>query len=276
MNSMKKIGMVAIAATFLVGTAQAYTPPASFIMGKVLKDHEKIKTIDLDGVFSAPNAAEKIREQLRVDFANSKVIAVYSSSPENSDESTDDENAEAPAPSIPLGAIVTRLQDLHPLGRAWIGIGMDPYGNRVQATVEDLGVAPRETATAEEKPAASGAKSDVFPKTPLPDTSEVKLGRIGTTPVWQWGNGPNLLKILKDGFVFAGYQTPDEDLEVLDFTNKPGSVRFPKKVSATQHASSSEFIYELKSFKVNATHRSTPALTPIQSPVVQAWVNLVR
>jgi len=271
MNSTKKIKMTAIAAVFLAGTAQAYTPPASFIMGKVLKDHEKIKTVDLDGVFSAPTSAEKIREQLRVDFANSKVIAVYSSSVGSSDED------EAPAPAIPLGAIVTRLQDLHPLGRAWIGIGMDPYGNRVQATVEDLGVAPREVAADEEKPAASSdAKSDVFPKTPLPDTSEVKLGRIGTTPVWQWGNGPNVLKILKDGFVFAGYQTPDEDLEVLEFTSKPGAIRLPQKVSAVQHASSSEFIYELKSFKINATHRSTPALTPIQSPVVQAWVNLVR
>jgi hypothetical protein len=226
---IKKTAALTFGFFFLSAAAQAYSPPASFILGQLLKGREKIKTIDLEGRFSSPATGGMIKESLRIDFPTGKVLAIYTS-----------ESGES------LGAKVTKIQDLHALGRAWIGLGMDPFGNRMRVTLEDLGVYPQET-------------------------QEVKIDRIGSHVVWVWGD-ENHLKVLKDEFLFAGYQDADHELDVRDFTAKTGSLRLPKTV----YIKNGDYTYELKAFRLNATTKTPPSLTPIQSPAVREWVELVR
>ena len=132
------------------------------------------------------------------------------------------------------------------MGRAWIGLGMDPFGNRMRVTLEDLGVFPREN-------------------------EDVKIDRIGAHAVWVWGDGSHL-KILKDEFLFAGYQKADQDLEVREITAKTGTIRLPKVV----YLKYGDYTYELKAFRLNAATKAAPSLTPIHSPAVREWVELVR
>jgi hypothetical protein len=227
---MKKLFIaICLGFCFFATSASAYSPPAPFILGKVLKEREKLKTVELEGRFSSPTSNGWIKESLRIDFTTGKVIAIYSSEAGES-----------------LGAKVTKVQDLSVMGRAWIGIGLDPFGNRMRVTLEDLGVYPEE------------------------DTS-VSIDFVGSNPVWVWGK-TSRLKILKDEFLFAGYQSADQNIEVTAFTAKTGGVRLPKTVVLEK----SNFTYELKGFRLNAAVKASQGLTPIHSEAVREWVELVR
>jgi hypothetical protein len=212
-----------------VSIAQAYTPPANFIVNQGLSQREKIKSLEIEGSFSTPNANGLIKETLMLDFVGNRVVALYSNEAGES-----------------LGAHALKIQSLSPLGRAWIGVGLDPFGNRVRSALDSLGVSVE-----------SGAP--------------VIIARVGTNVVWSWGESSRI-KILKDEFLFAGYQSADSEIEVRDYTNKGAAVILPKTV----YVKKGDFTYQIKSFKVNAAMKIPTGMTQTRSQLVREWVELVR
>ncbi|MBC7397878.1 MAG: hypothetical protein H7333_10590 [Bdellovibrionales bacterium] len=118
---------ITFAIILLGAQAQASLPPPTFILSQVLKSHESIKTLALEGRITDLRTNQVFKEILKIDFESGRVHASYLSA---TDEA--------------WGGVETRMRDLHRLGKFWLGVAIDPNNSRFRQALQELNVLPHE------------------------------------------------------------------------------------------------------------------------------------
>ncbi len=111
--------------------AQASIPPATFIVNQVLKSHESIKTLALEGRVTDVRTNQIFKEILKVDFETGRLSLAYLGA---NDE--------------PLGGVETKLREVHRLGKFWMGVALDPNGSRFRQALQELNALPNDKTVA--------------------------------------------------------------------------------------------------------------------------------
>ncbi len=149
-----------------------------------------------------------------------------------------------------LGSLTGAMNALHPLGVAWLELELASSTTSFKKAVDELGVAPTEGA-------------------------ETKLTRIGTRPVWSWGE-ESRIAIEKDEFAVASYKNASQLEFLVDaFTDEIGGVKVPKKVTI-KSLDQPLYRYELKTMKMNVSGKVQASAVSMTDASVREWVGLVR
>ncbi len=220
--------------------ARAYVLPANYIMSQEVKPKSKLKKIELTGEITDLRTQKKWEEILQVDFESNKVhVSLFTSAGQK------------------VSHKVTSVEELSPLGLAWLGVGLDPRFSHVMAYLDRLQVQ-------------------------LAEKDQPRMNRINDRPVYEWGD-PAQIQIEKDEFWFAGYKSADQNaLQVEQFFAATGAGMIPKVVRIKKAAvigPSDLFLYELKKERVNnftMTKKDHEAQGSDEGGSFGEWLSLVR
>ncbi|MBU6153617.1 MAG: hypothetical protein KGP28_04880 [Bdellovibrionales bacterium] len=113
---------------FFASPANAYLPPAGFVLGHAVTDRAGLKSLEWTAKVTDLKNRAAFKEVLRLDFISGKISASYQSP---TDEA--------------LGGIQGPISLLNKLGRFWLCVSLDPNIARVKAALETLRVLPGET-----------------------------------------------------------------------------------------------------------------------------------
>ena len=214
--------------------AHAYVPPPSFIINKMVKDRGALKNIEIVGKVTQLKSHITFKEITKIDFSSGKVHSQYvGEAGEN------------------LGEVSLKLNQSHPLGLAWLGVGMSSSSAVVNSFLEQLGLS-------------------------LTQSPEAKLKRIQTHPVWEVGDH-SVMKIDKDQFVLLGFDENHQNGFEADATSVVGTnVRILKSIRFKKDAIE-QYTYELQESKVNQKTISTAGnIKNAPQALVQGWIELVH
>jgi len=196
----------------LLPTANAYIPPATYILNRIVQSHEHFKTIELDGVVTDLRTHQIFREVARIDFLSGKIQLMYLNE---------------------TGSVIgdghVKLNEIHPYGLAWYGVGLDSNAARVRGDLQALGIT-------------------------IKDEMGSKLTRLVGRPVWDIGETA-ILRVEKDQFAFAGLmENSNNEIQVLEFTG--GGIPLPRILKFKKDGTDL-FSYEMKSFRINIPYKSS-------------------
>ncbi len=145
-------------------TAQAFVPPADFILERTLKAREGLKSLELIAEIQDKVRQTTVQETLRLDFIGGRFWTVVTGSE---------------------GALALsrfgRLGELQDSAKAWIVLAYDPQEDRVRSILQKV---------ASMKPSADSENG-------------TRLVRVDKKIFWSWGT-PGKVFIEKDQFVWAG------------------------------------------------------------------------
>jgi hypothetical protein len=211
-----------------------YALTATYIFNRLVKNHEHLRTLEMEGKISDLSNKTTFREITNIDFSTGKIHSLYlNDAGEN------------------LGEKTSKILESHPLGMAWFGLGGDSNVARVQTILGLLGITTK-------------------------DDNNVKLTRIQTRPVFEIGSGA-MVRIEKEDFQFAAYQTESKDAIEVESYSTGAAVKLPKLITFKK-ADSVVYTYELKSFKMNTPYKppQKPGTFHALSASLQGWNDLVH
>ncbi|NDG84892.1 MAG: hypothetical protein EBX52_07630 [Proteobacteria bacterium] len=241
-----RIGLVLIA-LFFCPLAQAYLPPAGFVLNHAVGERSGLKSIEWTAKVTrhAPSGTSEeeivssFKETLRVDYVTGKVQISFSSP---SDQ--------------PLGAIQVPVTKLSPFGRFWLVVSLDPNLSRVKSALEELQILPAHE-------------------------QEVRLNRVGGKVAWTWGSQTEPVSEVdfqKDEFTPLRYQSGRlrDGVSFQSIAIAGASAKVPKQASVRFDGRNNVFDFELKSVKADAASEKKFVETPVTLPGIKEWIKLVR
>ena len=234
--SNRGVKVLAVAGFLFSVSAQAYIPPASFILSEALKTHDDIKTVIMEGSVTDLRNQTTVREVLRVDFASGRLSAAYFNGTE------------------PVGVYESHVKDVHRLGKFWINLAMDPNRARFHEALQELNAVPDENTEVK-----------------LSRLGNHVTWTWGTDPVIAFIEDEFLPLEYQTGIGSPN----NEGILLSEYTSSSSDTRVPKSVFVKIQGKE-VYRYEVKSVKLNQTLKFTASATALKSPIAKDWVALVR
>jgi hypothetical protein len=138
----------------VTATSFAYPLTATYILNKMVKGHEHVRTIEMEGKISDVKNQVTFHEVTHIDFASGKIHSLYTN---EAGEVLSEKNS--------------KLLESHPLGLAWFGLAGDSNVNQVQTILAQLGI------TAKDDSKVSLTRIQMRPVFEIGETATVKIDK---------------------------------------------------------------------------------------------------